>query len=703
MSNYEICQEMGQNFIDYAYAVNTDRSIPSAADGLKPVHRRILWSMYKEKNTADKAHVKCARIVGDVIGKYHPHGDTSVYDAMTRLAQEWNVRYPFINWHGNKGNIGGDGAAAMRYTEARLENLAQDGMLQNLNKNIVDMQPNYSEDLEEPKLLPAVFPNLLCNPNSGIGVAMACNWLPYNFKELTEQMLIPHLKGLTTDYENIYPDFPTGGTIINPKNIPSINNTGKGRVIIDGRYKIESRNNKKLIVFYEIPFGTKIEYEDQGKAKGIIPQLRQAIVDEKINDVTDVRDESAKTIRIVVECAAGANVDRVIAQVYSETDLRKSVSANYVALVGKTPKLLNIHDIAVIYTNHNLSCIKREFQFEYDKTIARIHILKGLIWAVQHIDEVIEYVREGISLCKLTDNIDSIQEKAILDMKLGRLSKLEENKLIQEKEEKEKYAAYCKEILESEEKQKEILVNRLQGLVKKYGDDRRTQIVEKEIVKISSAAKPKEVIIEDVMVTYSETGYVQSIPVKSYRSSSLYKNVFKCQTDDVILFFSSLGKVYRLKVDAIKQCGPKEKGTAVGALLNLESGEKITNVFSMNVDDKHPYITGVTKNGMIKKADKTIFIGSTQNKNGLKAAGLNENDVYLGFWETNGDYITLSTNQHMAIQFMLDEVRPTGKTGKGVIAIKLAEGDFVNQVLITSQENKKVVLQKRAGKGKKYV
>ena len=255
----------------------------------------------------------------------------------------------------------------------------------------------------------------------------------------------------------------------------------------------------------------------------------------------------------------------------------------------------------------------------------------------------------------------------------------------------------------TEEKQKEILINRLQGLVKKYGDSRRTQIVEKEIVKTSSAAKPKEIIIEDMMVTYSETGYVQSIPVKSYRSSSLYKNVFKCQTDDVILFFSSLGKVYRLKVDAIKQCGPKEKGTAVGALLNLESGEKITNVFSMNVDDKHPYITGVTKNGMIKKADKTIFIGSTQNKNGLKAAGLNENDAYLGFWETNGDYITLNTNQHMAIQFMLDEVRPTGKTGKGVIAIKLAEGDFVNQVLITSQENKKVVLQKRAGKGKKYV
>ena len=702
MSNYEICQEMGQNFIDYAYAVNTDRSIPSAADGLKPVHRRILWSMYKEKNTADKAHVKCARIVGDVIGKYHPHGDTSVYDAMTRLAQEWNVRYPFINWHGNKGNIGGDGAAAMRYTEARLENLAQDGMLQNLNKNIVDMQPNYSEDLEEPVLLPALFPNLLCNPNSGIGVAMACNWLPYNFKELAEQVIVPHLKGETTDYENIYPDFPTGGVIINPKNIKTINNTGKGRVIVDGQYKIEERGNKKLVVFYEIPFGTKIEYEDQGKAKGIIPQLRKAIEEEKITDVLDVRDESAKTIRIVVECAATSNIDKIVAQIYSETDLRKSFSANYVALVGKTPKLLNIHDAIVIYTSHNLSCIKREFKFEYDKTIARIHILKGLIWAVQHIDEVIKYVRESISLCTLTDSIDKIQEKAILDMKLGRLSKLEEEKLIQEKNEKEKYAAYCKEILESENKQKEILIDRLRELVKKYGDSRKTQISEKTIVKTSSAAKPKEIIIEDVMITYSDTGYIQSIPVKSYRASSAYKNTFKCQTNDIILLFSSLGKVYRLKVDSIKQCGPKEKGTAVGALVNLESGEKILNVFSMNIDEKHPYITGVTKNGMIKKADKTIFIGSTQNKNGLRAAGLNNGDMYLGFWETNGDYITLITKQNMAIQFKLDEVRPTGKTGKGVIAMKLAEGDFIQQVFITPQVNKNIILQKRAGKGNKY-
>ena len=712
MSNYEICQEMGQNFIDYAYAVNTDRSIPSAADGLKPVHRRILWSMYKEKNTPDKAHVKCARIVGDVIGKYHPHGDTSVYDAMTRLAQEWNVRYPLINWHGNKGNIGGDGAAAMRYTEARLESLAQFGMLQNLNKNIVDMQPNYSEDLEEPVLLPALFPNLLCNPNSGIGVAMACNWLPYNLHEIINQIIIPHLKEETTDYENIAPDFPTGGDIINPSVIKTINRTGRGSIIVDGRYKIEQRNGHNLIVFYEIPYGTKIEYEDQGKPKGIIPQLRKAMQEEKLTDVIDIRDESSKSVRIVIEYNNSANVERIISQIYNETDLRKSFSANYVAIVGKTPTLLNMFEIIKIYSQHNLSCIKREFQFEYEKTVARVHILKGLIWAVQHIDEVIEYVREGISLCKLTDYIDTIQEKAILDMKLGRLSKLEEEKLIQEKKEKEEYAAYCKEIIESENKQKEILIERLRELDKKFGDNRRTHIQEKVIVKKTSAAKVKEVIIEDVMITYSNAGYIQSIPLKAYRTAE-YKNSFKCQTDDMILLFSSFGKLYRLKVDTIKQCSQKDKGTAVGALLNLDPGEKILNIFSMNIDEKHPYIVGVTKFGQVKKSEKLIYLGSTQNKNGLQAAGLKDNDQYIGFWECNGDYMSLITKNDMIIQFELEKINPVGKTAKGVKGITLSADDYVVEAIVCNpaidtikikkynKTIKGITVQGRGGKGRK--
>lgn len=714
-SNYEICQEMGQNFIDYAYAVNTDRSIPSAADGLKPVHRRILWSMYKEKNTADKAHVKCARIVGDVIGKYHPHSDTSVYDAMTRLAQEWNVRYPLINWHGNKGNIGGDGAAAMRYTEARLNPLAQDGMLQNLNKNIVDMQPNYSEDLEEPVWLPSLFPNLLCNPNTGIGVAMACNWLPYNFKELVNEVLIPDLRGETTDYESIAPDFPTGGNICNPQVVKEINQTGRGSLIVEGKWKEENRNNHKLIVFYEIPYGAKIEYEEQGKAKGIIPQLRKAIQENKIDDVIDVRDESSKQIRIVVECAADVNVDKLIAQIFTETDLRKSFSANYVALVGKTPRLLNLFNAVSIYKAVNLECIRKEFEFEYDKTAKRIHILESLIWAVQHIDEVIQYIKEDKPLTLLNRSLTYPQIKAILDMKLGRLSKLEEEKLEKELKEKQEYLVYCERMINSVEARKELLIERLSDLVKKYGDDRRTTTVKKEIIKISKAKSGniQSVIPEDVFVSMTNNGYIKSVPVKVYRQTTGEKAI-KTQTTDLILLFSSFGKVYRLKVGEIKQCGNKDKGIACGALVKLEPGEKILNIFSANINEKHPYIVGFTKMGLVKKSDKTIYFGATQNKNGLKAAGLNNGDEYIQWFECNGDYAVLITNHNYIIQFDLEKINPIGKTAKGVKGITLEENDFVIEAIVCSpavdtinyKKYNKVIkgikVQGRGGKGKRY-
>lgn len=716
MSNYEICQEMGQNFIDYAYAVNTDRSIPSAADGLKPVHRRILWSMYKEKNTADKAHVKCARIVGDVIGKYHPHGDTSVYDAMTRLAQEWNVRYPFIDWHGNKGNIGGDGAAAMRYTEARLKTIAQDGMLQNLNKNVVDMQPNYSEDLEEPTLLPALFPNLLCNPTSGIGVAMACNWLPYNLTDIVNLAIIPTLRGEEVNWSNIYPDFPTGGNIINPNSVTSINTTGRGSIIVDGKWRTEQRQGKTLIVFYEIPYGVKIEYEEQGKPKGIIPQLRKAIAEEKISDVEDVRDESSKNIRIVIECAADVDLDRTINQIYSETDLRKSFSANYVALVGKTPKLLNLKQAIDIYIEHNLACIKREFEFEYEKAINRLHILEALIWAVQNIDAVIQIIRDGRNLSEIMPAFSDKQVKAILDMKLGRLSRLEEEKLIQEKKEKEEYAAYCDKIIKSQTEQKTILINRVKVLDNKYGDLRRTEIEEKIVIKTSSGAKKTKMIIpEDVFVSLTNTGYIKSVPAKAYRSTVADSTVFKASTEDIILLFSSFGKVYRLKVKEIKQCASKDKGVACGALLNLEPGEKILNIFSMNTNEKHPYIVGFTKQGLVKKSEKSIFVGVTQNKNGLKAATLVDGDEYIDWYESNGDYACLFTRNNYLIQFSLEEVNPVGKTARGVKAITLSDKDyvvrsFVYNAAIDKIELKRynitienVKLQKRAGKGMKIV
>ena len=720
MSSHDVCKELGQNFIDYAYAVNTDRAIPNAADGLKPVARRILWSMAQEKFVHNKSYVKCARVVGDVIGKYHPHGDTSVYDAMTRLAQEWNMRYPIIDWHGNKGNIGGDGAAAMRYTECRLTQLAEEGFLPSINKKVVDMQPNYSEDIEEPTLLPALFPNLLCNQTSGIGVALACNWLPHNLNDIIDKAIIPYLQDEEIDIDNLYPDFPTGGIIVNQKDVSSIYKTGKGKVIVEGVYHEEKRNGKNLLIFTEIPYGSKIEYSEQGKSKGIIPQLRDAIQKEKIEGVEDVRDESSKQIRIVLELAPEANVDTVLAQVFLETDLRQTYNANQIALVGKTPKLLTLKNVLEIYKQHSLSCVKREFEFDYQKYIDRIEILEGLIFATQRIDHVIRIIRGEATAKNLQTaypELSNRQVNAILDMKLGRLSKLEEEKLIKEKEQKEEQAEFAKFIIESERLQIKEVIQRLQKLKKQYGDDRRTQVIQKEIIKPTSKKTIKQIIPRDVIVTYNSLGYIQSIPVKVYRAvkNDFIVNHFKTQTTDMILLFSSLGKVYRINVSNIAECGVKDKGTAVGSLVSLENGERIINIFSMNIDEKHPFIVGFTKMGLVKKSDKTIYLGETQNKRGIKAAGLNSDDEFINWYECNGDYAVLISHDDYIIQFELEKVNPVGKLAKGVKGISLEKDDYVVKALVCSPaidriEYKKynkiingIKVQGRAGKGKKYV
>ena len=720
MSSHDVCKELGQNFIDYAYAVNTDRAIPNAADGLKPVARRILWSMAQEKFVHNKLYVKCARVVGDVIGKYHPHGDTSVYDAMTRLAQEWNMRYPIIDWHGNKGNIGGDGAAAMRYTECRLTRLAEESFLGSINKKVVDMQPNYSEDIEEPVLLPALFPNLLCNQTSGIGVALACNWLPHNLNDIVNHAIIPYLLGEEVNIDKIYPDFPTGGTIVNQKDISSIYKTGKGKVIVEGSYVEEQRNGKNLLVFTEIPYGTKIEYSEQGKSKGIIPQLREAIQKEKIDGIEDVRDESAKQIRIVLELSPEANIDTVLAQVFMETDLRQTYNANQIALVGKTPKLLTLANVLEIYKQHTLSCLKREFEFDYQKYIDRIEILEGLIFATQRIDNVIKIIRGEATTSNLQTaypELTNRQVNAILDMKLGRLSKLEEEKLIKEKEQKEELAAWCKSVIESEQLQIDELIKRLKDMRDSYGDNRRTKVTQKQIIKPTSKKTIKQIIPQDVIVTYNSLGYIQSIPVKVYRAvkNDFIVNHFKTQTTDMILLFSSFGKVYRINVSNIAECGVKDKGTAVGSLISLENGEKILNIFSMNIDEKHPYIVGFTRSGLVKKSDKTIYLGETQNKRGLKAAGLNDNDEFISWFECNGDYAVLISHNDYIIQFELEKVNPVGKTAKGVKGISLEKDDYVVKALVCSPaidriEYKKynkiingIKVQGRAGKGKKYV
>lgn len=713
MSNLDVCQELGQNFIDYAYAVNSDRAIPSAADGLKPVARRILWGMDQAKVFSNKAHVKCATVVGKVMGDYHPHGDSSIYDAMTRLAQEWSMRYPLIDWHGNKGGITGDGAAAYRYTECRLEKLAEIGFLANLNKNVVDMQPNYSEVLDEPVLLPAIFPNLLCNPTEGIGLAMACKWLPHNLNDIAG-IIKNYIENENLDYSNLYPDFPTGGTIINQDEISKIYETGKGKVVVEAKYKEEKRGTKNLLVFYEIPFQVYLE--------PLLEQINKAYEAEKIQDISAVRDESGKKgVRVVVELVKDANVEKVLAQLFAETDLRKSYSANQVALIGKTPKQLTLKEVLDIYVEHNLNCILKEHEYEFGKANARIEILEGLSKALEDIENIIALIKQSASAAvaktKLMEQygFTEAQAKAILDMKLARLANLEKIEVNNELEEKRAYATSCKEIMENQLKQKTILVQRLQELVKKFGDKRRTDVIQKTVVKAAKTKEAKVVVPEDVVITINKDGYLQSIPLKSYKSTAKTGiiNSFKTQTTDMILLFSNKAKVYRMAAGDIAQCGVRDKGTAAGSILKMESGEKILNIFSMNIDEAHPYITGFTKSGLVKKSDKTIYIGSTRNLNGLKAHGLNEGDEFISIYESNGDYAVVGTNNGMIIRFELDTINPAGKTAKGVKSIALGEEDFVSSAVVISKSAEsvkingkttkisKIIVQGRAGKGRK--
>ena len=468
MQNNDILKELGQNFIEYAVAVNTDRAIPDARSGLKPVARRILYGAFNEGFSSNKPHIKCANIVGNVMAKFHPHGDSSIYDALTRLSQPWVMRYPLVDWHGNNGNRDGDPAASYRYTEARLSKLSEKGLLANIRKNTVDFIPNYSETEGEPVTLPAIFPNLLCNPNTGIGVAIACNWLPHNLNEVA-QAIYDYVDGKEPMIPG--PDFPTGGLIINGDDLPGIIKTGRGSEKIRGKYNIENNN----IVFYEIPYGTGTE--------DLMNEIGLACDEERIHGVTNIRNESnrKKGFRLVVECDKNANMATIIASLFKETSLQTSISYNQVALVDKTPTELGLKDCIKIYIDHNVSCITREVNFDKAKAEARLHIIDGLIKALENIDAIITLIKSTDSSAdakiKLMSKYGFSEEqaKAILDMKLARLAKLEKIEL---EEEKAKLHAWIEELLAILQNPVAEVIKRLKDIVSTFGDARKTEITQ---------------------------------------------------------------------------------------------------------------------------------------------------------------------------------------------------------------------------------
>lgn len=698
----DIVKELSQNFIDYATAVNEDRSLPDTRSGLKPVARRILYGAYVNGRTSNKPCVKNARIVGDVMGQLHPHGDSSIYGALVRLSQDWIMRYPLIDFHGNQGNIAGDGPAAMRYTEGRLAKLSEDGMLANIKKNNVPFMPNYDDTMEEPMTLPAIFPNLLCNPNTGIGVAMACNWASHNLGEVA-QAIYDYIAGKEPMLPG--PDFPTGGEVINKDDIPAIMRTGRGSVKIRGRYKVE--DNK--IIFYEIPYGTTTEV--------LLAEIAKACESKEINGIEEIQDQSNKKgLRIVIECEKGASILTIVNKLFEKTSLQTSFSYNQVGLVDKVPTELNLKDCCKIYVDHNIECLKRETTYDLNKATERNHIIEGLLVALEDIDNVIALIKASdnsedarIKLMKKY-NLSEAQAKAILAMRLSSLAHLEKIELENEHKELVEKIKWWKELLGSVELQKIEIQKRLEELVKKYGDERRTVLTQ-----INPPSKEEKEIInvepEKCVVIMTESGLIKRVPSSAFRvqkrngagvktQDGITSAMIRTNTIDSLMVFTDKGRMYRILVDNIPSGTNASKGVPIKSLIEMESFENPTLIYSIYYDTDAKYIMFVTKNGTIKKTALEEYT-KTKKKSGIAAINLREGDEIASVSLVKDEQVILLTEKGMGIKFKTSEVSPSGRATMGVKGITLGEGDKVVTALPIRSDDDQLAIFSENGLGKR--
>ena len=697
----DIKQELGTNFIEYAVAVNTDRALPDAKSGLKPVAKRILWSAYEQGRFSSKPHVKSARIVGDCMAAYHPHGDSSIYGAMVRLSQNWVLRYPLIDWHGSNGNIAGDGPAAARYTEARLSKIAEDGLLAGLKKKNVDFIDNYDETLDEPVTLPAIFPNLLCNPNSGIGVAMACNWLPHNLNEVAAA-IYDYMDGKEPMIPG--PDFPTGGIVINSKDIPMIIKTGHGSVKVRGKYKIEKSN----IVFYEIPYGTTIE--------GLLSEIGKVCDEKEIEGISEIRDESNKKgIRIVIECEKNVLPEAIVNKLYSKTNLQTSISYNQVALIDKTPTQLGLKDCCKIYVDHNIDCLIKEMNFDLDKAKARLHIVEGLLIALEDIDNVIALIKKsadsGTAKVSLMEKykLDEIQAKSILAMRLSSLAHMEKVELENEKKELVDKIADIEDVISNKARQLSMIKDRLSAIVKKYGDARRTELTHIEL-------KPEEkeiaeVIPEDVVVVATTTGTIKKVPKASFKvqrrggkgikaKGDPVLDIIKTNTVDTLMFFTDKGKMYRTIVDNVPTGTNATKGTLISDIVKIADDEKVIAVTSLHRTSMPKYAIFITKNGLFKKTYLEEYMKTKRNA-GIAAMTVREGDSVVDIIFMDEEDMVIITKDGMSIRFTTSDINSVGRIAQGVKAIKLNDGDEVIAALPVHKETDSVAVFSENGVGKK--
>ena len=682
-------EEMRTSYIDYAMSVIVSRALPDVRDGLKPVHRRILYSMYEDGITSDKPYRKCANTVGSVLGRYHPHGDSSVYDAMVRMAQDFSMRYMLIDGHGNFGSIDGDGAAAMRYTEARMAKIAEQ-MLVDIEKNTVDFMPNYDDRLQEPTVLPAKVPALLVNGSSGIAVGMATNIPPHNLSEVIDGVIKVIDEDNITDEDLMKvikgPDFPTEGIILGREGIKEAYTTGRGKITVRAEAEIEEMNgNKRRIVVSSLPYQVN-------KAR-LIENIAVLTRDKRIEGISDIRDESDREhkVRIVIELKRDANPQVVLNQLYKNTQMQDTFGVIMIALVNGEPKLLTLKQCLEYYIDHRKDVILRRTKFDLDKAEARAHILEGLRIAIDNIDEVIKIIRESYDDAKekLMERfgLSEIQAQAILDMQLKRLSGLQREKIEEEYNELMKLIARLKEILASETLVYQLIKEELLEIKEKFGDERKTKIVAAE-GEIDMDDLIKE---EQTIVALTNFGYIKRAPIDTYRSQrrggkgitgiatreeDFVKKIFTASTHDTILFFSNKGKMYKLRGYEIPEAGRTAKGTAIVNLLSLDADEKVSTIIPIQNFAEGKYLLFATKNGLIKKTALTEYVSS--RKTGLQAISLKEDDELIDVKLTDGqDNVVLVTRNGMCITFDEKDVRAVGRVSQGVLGIRVDNDDCV--------------------------
>ena len=683
--------ELKKSFISYAMAVIVSRALPDVRDGLKPVHRRILYSMTELGVTPDKPFRKSARIVGDVLGKYHPHGDSSVYDAMVRLAQDFATHYPLVEGQGNFGSVDGDGAAAMRYTEARLSKLSME-MVRDLEKETVDFYPNFDETLMQPAVMPSRFPNLLVNGSSGIAVGMATNIPPHNLGEVIDGVvcMIDNPECTVDDLMQCVkgPDFPTGGVILGRRGIYDTYHTGRGRIVVRAKSEIEEMpNNRQRIVVTEIPYMVN-------KAK-LIEKIAEMVHDKTVEGISDIRDESDRRgMRIVIELKRDTNASVVLNTLYKHTQLQDTFGAIMLALVDGEPKVLSLKQIIFHYLQHQEDVIRRRTKYDLDKAEARSHILEGLMIALDNIDEVIALIRASRTAQDARDGLMSRfglterQAQAILDMRLQRLTGLERDKIEAEYAELQKLIAYYKEVLADERKLLGIIKDEILEIKRKYADERKTEIsaMDGEIDMLDLIDE------EDMVVTMTHFGYVKRLPKTTYRAQrrggkgvvgattreeDFVEQMYVTSTHDPLMFFTNRGRVYQLNCYEIPEAGRTARGTAIVNLLQLDPGEKVTAMLPIPQEKTEGhYLVMATKQGVIKRTELSEF--ANLRKAGLIAIVLREDDALIGVALTDGSYeMLLGTRSGMAIRFPESDMRPIGRNAMGVKAIELDGGDEV--------------------------